>query len=101
MTPEHFAAYILDPKYKGEGLSEEEDTMGMEFIDAIKPLAMKDVLTYRAMTFPFKDFMFKYDLLKKTHAIVWWKSLGSKGKLSQELLGWLSHVTNELMNLWD
>ncbi|XP_074040538.1 uncharacterized protein [Leptinotarsa decemlineata] len=31
MTPAHFAAYILDPNYNGEGLSEEEDTIGMDF----------------------------------------------------------------------
>ncbi|CAG4946252.1 unnamed protein product [Parnassius apollo] len=78
MTPAHLAAHILDPKYRGEGLDEEEDTMGMEFIDLSYPQAIKDVLTYRAMSFPFKDYMFKEDLLKRTYVSVWWRSLGSK-----------------------
>ena len=78
MTPAHFAAYILDPNYNGEGLSEEEDTIGMEFLDSSCPHAMKDVLTYRARSYPFLEYMFKKDLLLKTHVSVWWKSLGNK-----------------------
>ncbi|GBP55912.1 hypothetical protein EVAR_43704_1 [Eumeta japonica] len=53
MTPAHCAAYILDPNYNGDGLSEEEDTIGMEFLDSSCPNAMKDVLAYRARSYPF------------------------------------------------
>lgn len=78
MTPAHFAAYLLDPKYSGAGLTEEEDTTAMEFIDSHSPQAMRDVLAYRAKTFPFKEYLFKDDLLKITHVYLWWKSFGSK-----------------------
>ncbi|GBP64815.1 hypothetical protein EVAR_50331_1 [Eumeta japonica] len=78
MTPAHFAAYILDPNYNGNGLSEEEDTIGMEFLDSSYPNAMKDVLAYRARSYPFLEYMFKKDLLMKTHVSVWWKSVSTK-----------------------
>ncbi|CAG9790929.1 unnamed protein product [Diatraea saccharalis] len=55
----HFAAYILGPNYNGDGLSEEEDTIGMEFLDSSCPNAMKDVLAYRARSYPFLEYMFK------------------------------------------
>ncbi|GBP19290.1 hypothetical protein EVAR_79890_1 [Eumeta japonica] len=56
MTPAHFAAYILDPNFNGDGLSEEEDTIGMEFLDSSCPNTMKDVLAYRARSYPFLEY---------------------------------------------
>ncbi|CAH2086229.1 unnamed protein product [Euphydryas editha] len=67
MTPAHFAAYLLDPKYNGVALTEEEETLAMEFIESHGPQVMRDVLAYRAKTFPFKEYLFKDALLKITH----------------------------------
>lgn len=79
MTPPHFAAYLLDPKFRSEGLlAESEDTMGMEFIDSNYPEAMIDVVKFRAMTFPFKEYLFRESVLSTTSVNVWWRSLGSR-----------------------
>lgn len=64
MTPPHFAAYILDPKFRSEGLLEES--------------AMIDVVKFRAMTFPFKEYLFRESVPSTTSVNVWWRSLGSR-----------------------
>ena len=78
LTPAHFLAYLLDPRYKdGTLLTTEEQESAMEFLSEYNPLAVPSVLSYIAKSKPFGSYMFAPEVLKKTDPLVWWKSQAS------------------------
>ena len=78
LTPAHFLAYLLDPRFKDSKLlTTGEQESAMEFLSEHNPLALPSVLSYNAKSKPFGSYMFPPEVLKKTDPLVWWKSQAS------------------------
>ena len=75
LTPAHYLAHHLDPKYQTKNyLTDKDINTAMSFLQEHQPSALSSVLKYRAKSSPFLEYMFSPDALKvDTHT--WWKSL--------------------------
>ena len=75
LTPAHFLAYHLDPRYFGSSLlTPGEVEQAMNFLSEHKPSALSSVINYQAKSRPFGAYMFKPDVLKDADPLAWWKS---------------------------
>lgn len=77
LTGAHFAANILDPRYCGQKLNNDQIEIGMEFIAGSYSEVMAEVLAFRAKATPFKSYLFSENTLKSTKPIIWWKAFGN------------------------
>lgn len=84
MTPCHYLANILDPKYKGQHLNEEEMDQGMNYVLEYHPEIMCEILKFKAQTTPFKDYLFSNNALNNTSSITWWLAL--RNNISEKML---------------
>lgn len=75
MSPAHFAANLLHPKYRGENLTSEDISEALLFIEAYHREAMPYVVKYRAMTDPFHNFLFEDHVVNQVGPLEWWQSL--------------------------
>ena len=91
----HFAANILDPRFRGELLTEEENIKGMQFIaETATKIASPDVAVdfqtqvlvqldeFKTMSGAFSH-EFKWQAAKAMHPTSWWSSFQSKNLLSK------------------
>lgn len=83
MTPCHYLANILDPKYKGQRLHEDEIDQGMNYLIKYHPRVMSEVLKFKAQTSPFKEYLFLPSALQNISTLTWWLAL--KTNLSEEM----------------
>ncbi|CAI6359721.1 unnamed protein product [Macrosiphum euphorbiae] len=65
MTPYHYLANILDPKYKGQHLNEEEMDQGINYVLEYHPEIMCAIFKFKAQTTPLKDYLFSNNALNK------------------------------------
>ena len=78
LTPAHFLAYLLDPRFLNSTLlTPEEVNMAMDFASEHSPSALPSVINYRAKSKPFGAYMFTLEVLKNTDPLAWWKSQSS------------------------
>ena len=85
LTPAHFLAYLLDPRYHGSTLlSSEEINRAMAFLSEHNSSALPSVINYRAKSPPFWEWMFTPVVLKKTDPLAWWQS--QKSELDEHIL---------------
>lgn len=58
ITSTHYLANLLDHRFRGLQLREEQLDEAMEYVKSYHPAAMSDVMSYRAQTSPFKNYLF-------------------------------------------
>jgi len=75
MTPAHYLANLLDHRFRGIQLSEEQLDEAMEYVNSYHPAAMPDIISYRAKTSPFKNYLFSEESIKNVKPITWWLAL--------------------------
>lgn len=75
MTSAHYLANLLDHRFRGFQLSQEQLDEAMEYVNSYHPAAMPDVMSYRAKTFPFKNYLFSEESVKNIKPITWWLAL--------------------------
>ncbi|EZA58857.1 hypothetical protein X777_01032 [Ooceraea biroi] len=75
MTPAHYLANLLDHRFRGLQLNQEQLDEAMEYVNSYHPAAMPDVMSYRAKTFPFKNYLFSEESIKNVQPITWWLAL--------------------------
>lgn len=75
MTPAHYLANLLDHRFRGLQLNQEQLDEAMEYVNLYHPAAMPDVISYRAKTFPFKSYLFTEESIKNVKSITWWLAL--------------------------
>lgn len=75
MTPAHYLANLLDHRFRGLQLSQEQLDEAMEYVNSYHPAAMPDVMSYRAKTSPFKNYFFSEESIKNVKPITWWLAL--------------------------
>ena len=73
LTPAHFFAYLIHPKYRGEKLIEEERESAMEFA---KEKYGSELITYTlkflAKVKPFPCYLFNEDVVESIQPVDWW-----------------------------
>jgi len=76
ITPAHYLAYILDPRFRGIKLEEKQNEEAMDFVLAYHSDILPDILKYKANTHPFKEYMFSETAVgDSVHPLTWWKSI--------------------------
>ena len=79
LTPVHYLAHLLDPRYYGSNhLTEEEEQAAKKFLSAHHPSALHSVLKYLAMSSPYEDWMFGQHLLDNIDPLTWWRTSGAQ-----------------------
>ena len=75
ITPPHTLAYLLHPKFHAEKMSEEWEEMAMTFASDEHPEVLPDLIKYKAKQFPFKEYLFREQVVNSTSPLAWWKAL--------------------------
>jgi len=71
----HYLAYILDPRYIGEKLTEEQLDSTMNYVSINHPEIMDEIITFQAQGFPFKSYLFNENIVLKIKPLTWWIAL--------------------------
>ena len=81
----HLLANMLDPRFMGSNLSNEEEESAMQLADEEFPTLLPIVVQLKGKSEPFnKKYLFNETLLKTVTPSSWWDSL--KRKISDEVL---------------
>lgn len=75
LTPNHFLAHILDPRYFGEKQSNTQINTAMSNLAEVHPSCAPSVVNLRAKANPFPSYMFSHDVLRNVRPLSWWNSL--------------------------
>lgn len=73
MTPEHYLAYALHPKHRGEKLTQEQLESAHELLIRKDPELLPQLCSFQAETAPFLKSMFHDSVVSKLKPSVWWK----------------------------
>lgn len=84
LTPPHFLANLLDPRYTGSKLNQEQLDATMEYVVVYHPNVMPEIIKYRARSPPFKEYLFSEHALVDVIPITW--GLAQKQCVSAELM---------------
>lgn len=75
MQPFHFLAYFLNPKYKGEGLSNIQKESAHKYLTEKYPDSISLLIAYEAEAAPFPSIYFT-ESGKNTCPVTWWTAVG-------------------------
>lgn len=81
MQPFHFLAYLLNPKYKGDGLSNTQKESARSFLVKKYPDSISLLIAYEAETAPFPATYFT-ESGRNINPVTWWTAIGKS--LEQE-----------------
>lgn len=85
VTPPHFLANMLDPKYNGTRLSEEESDSALQYIYSYHPSVLAEIINYQAQCAPFKPYLFNSDTVNNISPMAWWSALFKRKLISNDL----------------
>jgi hypothetical protein len=68
----HFLAYILDPRYIGAKLTEEQLDNTMNYVSVHHQEIMAEIITFQAQEFPFESYLFNENIVLKIKPQTWW-----------------------------
>lgn len=76
LTPAHFLAYMLDPRYSQSELSEQEKKDALNFAKQKYPCnsMITLIVKFNAKTSPFDEHFFEQNVVKEVTSYEWWKS---------------------------
>jgi len=72
MTPEHFLAYSLHPKYRGQNLTSDQVQAAHELLLTKNPDLLAHLCNFQTETEPFLKSMFHDSCVGKLRPSVWW-----------------------------
>ena len=72
MTPFHFLAFCLHPKYRGRGLDREQLESAHQLVSSKWHGILGDLCAFQAEADPFPQHMFDENFLEKVKPCVWW-----------------------------
>lgn len=85
ITPFHFLANVLHPKYQGIRLKDEQTESAFKFLSENFPLFVTDYISFTAKSAPFPQSLFSPESLKIS-AVIWWKSLKRYKLVNQQFV---------------
>lgn len=74
ITPAHFLANLLDPRYRGRCLSSEEVSSAENYVEEYFPNFLPTLMSYRGKSTPFKEMYFKDNVIHTLSPLAWWQS---------------------------
>ena len=75
ITPAHYCANLIDPRYRGNLMSTAEITIAMEHMSDRYPETLGTLVKFRADCEPFKPYMFNNNIIENVTPSCWWRSL--------------------------
>ena len=84
MTPAHFLSNIVNLKYRGKDITDNEIEIGMDFAASKNQDFLPLLVNFKAEVAPFQKFMFSDNIVQTIKLCDWWKSL--KDRVNQGLL---------------
>ena len=90
LGPEHFLANIMDPRYKGHRLGNEEVDEALQWVSENKPECLVNILNLRAQASPFQTYMFQDRVEKTMQPLDWW--ISQKDRLGDELISLANQI---------
>lgn len=91
LSPAHLAANMLDHRYCGRKLTEEQKQSAFDFLRSTDKELLPLVMTFLAKKSPFPNFMFEDDFLA-VEPLIWWDNI----KIEQPLKEKISNLVNQL-----
>ena len=85
LTPAHFLANLLDHRFRGNKLTQEQIETGMEYVETYHPEALPIIINYQAKCVPFKPYMFSKHLIDNVKPLAWWRSMKNINSTALEL----------------
>lgn len=73
ITADHYAAYLLHPRYQGVDLKEEDITKVYEHLAATNESFVPIVMKYQAKAAPFNSYRFITTAVNEVDPLSWWK----------------------------
>ena len=74
MTPAHLLANIVNLKYRGKILTDNEIEIGMDFVASKNPEFIPLLVNFKTEVAPFQKFMFHDNIVQTIKPCDWWKS---------------------------
>lgn len=84
ITEYHLLAYILDPRYFGTKLTDDQLDSTLNFVNMYHHEIMTEIIKFQARSFPFKEYLFSESAVKNIKPLTWWLAL--KNTISHEML---------------
>lgn len=78
ITPYHLLGYILDPRFNGEHLNQEQLDEALNYANIYHPTVMPEIITYQAQGAPFSKCLFDKHIVSKVSPLIWWTSFEKK-----------------------
>lgn len=91
MTPVHFLAHLMNPKYKGEKLSQDQEESAREYLQALNPKYLQYTIQFKSEDAPFPKTFFSEDITNTISPALWWKNLSKTG-MDAEFLQLMEHL---------
>lgn len=77
MTPFHYLANLLDHRYRGQKLNQNQVEEALEYADTYHPEAMPFIILYQAQNSPFRKYLFSTQSINNVNPLSWWYALQS------------------------
>ncbi|CAI6375915.1 unnamed protein product [Macrosiphum euphorbiae] len=85
VTPPHFLANMLGPKYNGTRLSEDESDSALQYVYSYHPNVLAEIINYQAQCATFKPYLFNSDTVNNISPMAWWSALFKRKLISNDL----------------
>ncbi|KYM98418.1 hypothetical protein ALC62_10871, partial [Cyphomyrmex costatus] len=75
ITPYHYLANLLDHRFRGQKLNQDQVEEALEYASSRYPEAMPFIIQYQAKSSPFREYLFSTENIENVSPISWWHSL--------------------------
>ena len=74
LTPAHYLANFIDPRYQGKCLTAEAIDRAENYVEENFPQFLSTLMRYRGKSMPFKHMHFKPDVVNTLSPLAWWQN---------------------------
>lgn len=85
MTPAHFLANLLHPKYKGQKLTAAQTTSAQQVVGESDPALLPELLSFSCDALGLPNTLTSETVIQNTNPIVWWQCVEKSGKINPAL----------------
>lgn len=75
LTEYHLLAYLLDPRYCGIKLTDDQLDSTLNYVNVYHQEIMSEIISFQARAFPFKNYLFSESTVKNIKPLTWWLAL--------------------------
>ncbi|XP_011860419.1 PREDICTED: uncharacterized protein LOC105557715 [Vollenhovia emeryi] len=75
ITPPHYLANLLDHRFRGQKLSQDQLEEALEYAATYHAEAMPFIINYQSKCSPFREFLFSPQNIENVSPLSWWRAL--------------------------